>query len=299
MLEKSEQTRASFTVRDVTVVTVSYNSAEPLKAMLASLPTGTKAIIVDNSGQDNDALNALAQSPDTCLITNASNQGFGKACNRGGQAAETEFVLFLNPDTVARPGAIEALIASAERHGANTAFNPRIENSRQRPLFKRRSVLLPRSKWLRRGCPDVETEVPVLSGACIFVRKTTFEKVEFDPKIFMYHEDDDWSIRVSNLEDGKLVFVPDAIVTHASGHSSGRSPKIAEFKAFQLAKSRVYTMQKHGRFAPKLQAYLHLMTQFLNPQILWNRRKRAKAIGFMKGLIWADKDCSNPDDLPG
>lgn len=272
------------TLSDVTVITVSYNSAPVLKQMLSSLPNGVKTIIVDNAGSDGAALNELAQSPAVKILRNEKNLGFGRACNYGASHADTEFLFFLNPDSVVQPGTVEAFLAAAGRHPPQTAFTPRIANSNGSPNFRRRSVLLPRREWLPRGWPEVECEVPVVSGAAIFVRRAYFADVQFDPNIFMYHEDDDWSLRV-RAAGGKLVFVPVAHVVHMAGHSSGRDPEITRFKAYHLGVSRVYAMQKHGRPLARIRCLAHAAGGLLSPFLLFSSRKRAKQAGLVAG-VW-------------
>ena len=66
------------------------------------------------------------------------------------------------------------------------------------------------------------------------MKRTIFKKSGgFDPAIFLYHEDDDLSLRLSN-EFGKLYFVHDALVMHMEGQSSERSPDIAALKAWPI-----------------------------------------------------------------
>ncbi len=274
---------SGFTVSDVTIVTVSYNSSSVLRKMLASLPDGVKTIIVDNSGQDRQALVELSDTYDVELIKNPMNLGFGVSCNIGAHAAQTKYLLFLNPDTIVHEGAIEALLQAAENYNNNTAFAPKMDDGLGKPYFKRRSVLLPRNEWLPSGWPKTECEVPVLSGAAIFVSKSFFSEVSFDPAIFMYHEDDDWSLRVRAL-GGKLVFVPTSHVSHMSGNSSGRDPLITQFKAFHLGKSKRYAFKKHDVHLGKLRCYLEAYSQLFLPQNIFSSRRRAKCKGFLKGV---------------
>lgn len=268
----------------VTIVTVSYNSLAVLPRMLGSLPEGTPAVVVDNASADLPALRALVQPHAAQLIENAENIGFGPACNRGAETATTEFVLFLNPDAALAPGALEALVDAADRHPEAIAMNPRIENEDGSPAFKRRSVLLPRSRWMKREMPGSECEVSVLSGAALMVRRTDFEAVGgFDPAIFLYHEDDDLSLRLAAR--GKLMIIPAAVVRHAGGHSTVRSAEVAALKAWHMGRSRVYAMRKHGRpFAASL-AIGRALVQMLSPLTVLSARKRAKHVAFLRGTL--------------
>ncbi len=271
----------------VTVIAVCYNSMAVLPAMLASIPAETPVVIVDNASTDGAALGQAVAARGAKLIRNAENRGFGAACNQGAALAETEFLLFLNPDATLAPGALEALVAAAARHPNAVAMNPRIEEANGRPYFKRGSVLLPRSAWLDRGWPEADREVPVLSGAALFVRRADFAAVGgFDPAIFLYHEDDDLSLRL-NAERGPLLFVREALARHQGGHSSVRSPKVAAFKARHMGRSRVYATRKHGRRWAGGRALASALRQLVSPLVLLSKRKRAKQLGFLIGILSA------------
>ena len=69
----------------VTVITVSFNSAVPLKAMLSTIPKGYPVVVVDNASEDNSI--AVAESFGATVIANNKNSGFSRACNAGAVAA--------------------------------------------------------------------------------------------------------------------------------------------------------------------------------------------------------------------
>jgi len=267
----------------ITIITVAFNSTPVLMRMLRSVPAGTPVIIIDNSPQNDPVLRDLALQHGAQLVRNPRNLGFGVACNQGAALARTEFLLFLNPDAILDPGALDALVAAAGRYPQAAAMNPRISNADGSASFKRRSTLLPRSRWLPRGQPTADTEVPVLSRAAIFVRKAQFDAIGgFDARIFLYHEDDDLSLRLAAL--GPLMFIHDAHVIHQSGHSSGRSPAVAAFKGWHMGQSAVYAARKHKLPFGRTKALARGVLPLLSPAML-SRRKRAKHLGLLRGTI--------------
>jgi len=90
----------------VGVVVVTYRSAATIDACLRSLRTATTAslhvVVVDNASDDDSAARAELADPGAVLIRRATNDGYARANNEGLSAlpAETERVLFANPDTV-------------------------------------------------------------------------------------------------------------------------------------------------------------------------------------------------------
>ena len=271
----------------VTVVTVSYNSMAVLPDMLASLPVGTRTIVVDNGSDDLADLRILTQRLKAELVELPENLGFGVGCNRGAARAVSEFILFLNPDALAEPGTLDALVAAMDRHPTASAANPRIMNADGSAYFKRRSTLMPRAEFMPRGWPRADREVTVLSGAALMVRRADFAAVGgFDPAIFLYHEDDDLSRRL-RAERGPIMFIRDAVVRHLAGRSTVRSPRTAAFKAWHMGRSRVYTMRKHKRPFAFSAALVGAALQLLSPISLFSRRKRAKQWALLRGVISA------------
>ena len=276
---------------EVTVVTVCYNSEAVLPDMLASIPDGVRVIVVDNASRDRVAVHAIAAQHGARVIEMERNAGFGVACNAGAVAADTEFLLFLNPDAMLRPGALDALREAAQRHPEASAFNPRITHEDGSVHFKRRSNLLPRREWLPRRWPAAEGEVPVLVGSAIFIRSAHFMAVGgFDPHIFLYYEDDDLSLRLRH-EIGPLMFVPGAEVMHMGGASSVRSVAVARIKGHHLGRSRVYTSVKHGVNWGRSRAVFEAALGAISPLVLISPRKRAKEWSRLRSTI---RGCLDP-----
>ncbi|MCZ7489110.1 glycosyltransferase family 2 protein [Rhizobium rhizogenes] len=270
------------TLSDVTIVSVCYRSDAIVNGMIGSIPEPTPIILVNN-GQSNKFDN-LPRRSNIQIIELTENEGFGRGCNAGANVCTTPWILFLNPDAELTAGAIEALLSAAERYTDASAFNPRIANSDHSEYFKHRSWLLPRRKYMKRGWPKSDIAVPVLSGSAFFVSAKLFRQIGgFDPEIFLYHEDDDLSLRLSQL--GSLMFVREALVIHSSGHSSGRSPDVARLKAYHMAKSRIYTGIKHRRPVARLSTLLQAVLLILSPYTIFSPRRRAKGVGFLEGAV--------------
>lgn len=271
----------------VTIVTVSFNSTGPLSEMLNSVPEETPVVIVENGDKDLSGVRELARRPNTTLIENQTNEGFGVACNLGAASATTKYLLFLNPDALLSDDTLTKLVAASENYPHASAFNPRIEQSNGRPYFRRSSYLLPRSEWMPRGWPMADSEVPILSGAAIFVSRKNFDKVKgFDPKIFLFYEDDDLSIRLRR-ECGPIMFIKDASIKHIGGSSSERSPEVARLKALHKGHSRVYAAKKYGRPFARSYALLQATWQVFSPLVLVSKRKRAKQLALLRGVVQA------------
>lgn len=270
-------------MKDLTVIIVCYNSSSILPNLLASLPNNVAVTLVNNT--PNDRLDHLA-SDWVQIITPGRNVGFGVACNLGASNVGTQYILFLNPDTRLQSGAIDALMQSAKDHPEASAFNPVLTDSDGKLHNKRRSILLPRGHRLSAQAVQCDGVVPVLTGAALMVRADAFFQAgKFDSAIFLYHEDDDLSIRLKAL--GPLRIVGAAQVIHEGGHGSGDRIASASIKAFHMGQSRVYALRKHNRPMPLLRSLGRATLQLLSPTTWLSRRKRTKQVHFLRGILSA------------
>ncbi len=272
----------------VTVVSVSYNSAAVMEAMLGSLPPGVRRIVVDNGGTDDIA--EVARQADAHLVRLERNVGFGRGCNAGAERCDTEFIFFVNPDAIVEPGAVGALVDFFDSHPAAVAANPRIADGKGRARFRTRSMLASAGRAGRQAFPSEPTLCGTLLGSAFFCRRKAFEAVGgFDPAIFLYHEDDDLAVRLANA-GGQLFMVPQAGVRHQGGHSSGRSHAVARLKGYHMARARAHVMAKHGMRFAVARTLLRAGIEAMLPQNLLSARRRAKHLGQLQGALSAMRD---------
>ncbi|OED48498.1 glycosyl transferase [Rhodobacteraceae bacterium (ex Bugula neritina AB1)] len=281
----------------ISIITVTFNSSEIAAQLLRSIPAGVPVVLVDNASRDAEKTRALAAEHGARFIANSENTGFGRACNQGAAQADTEFLFFVNPDAELFPDTLEQLLMAADIHPEASAFNTRIIKGDGSLFFKRRSKLIPRSLWLGRDAAKQDGEVPVLSGGALLVRRSAFEQVGgFDPKIFLFHEDDDLSLRLKS-ECGPLRYVYAAQVRHLLGHSTERSAKTAALKAWYMGQSRVYAARKHGQRFGFLRALGEAALQLISPLNLLSARKRAKAWYYFRAIL-SSCQAQTADRLP-
>ena len=110
--------------RDVTVITVTFNSAAVIATLLATVPDHVRVILVDNDSND-DTVAIARRWPNVTVLALTSNSGFGAACNAGAALCDANYVFFVNPDAWLGPGCIETLAAAAANTPEPAAFNPR------------------------------------------------------------------------------------------------------------------------------------------------------------------------------
>ena len=279
--------KAHESVHPLSVVSVTYNSSTILPTMLGSLPSSVHVVVVDNGSADFARTKDIVGAHGGMLIGNQENVGFGRACNQGAKLVDTDLILFLNPDTSVTNGALDNLVRATESYPNASAFNPAIEDANGRPIFRRSSVIDPSSWRLPKGWPRSDQEVSVLSGAALLVRRHQFDALSgFDPKIFLYHEDDDLCLRLRK-RFGPLMFIRSALVVHQGGSSSGRDAATAHLKGFHMGQSRVYASLKHGKALAFERALIGAFGELLLLPRLFSARRRSKSVGYLSGILRA------------
>lgn len=235
------------TASRVTVVVVTYNSADVLDDCLASIDLhshDTRAIVVDNASADGSAEIARA-APFATVLCSEENEGFSKANNRALRMIDTEFALILNPDARLTASTIPQLLAAADRRESAAAIGPktvyddgRLQVSfgpdlglageyRQRRLV--RGVKAGEAWALERirELTSSERDVDWVSGSCLLLRMSAARAVGFfDERYFLYEEDADLCLRLRKA-GGAVVFAPAAVVRHELGTSMAKASKRA------------------------------------------------------------------------
>ena len=266
---------------NVSIVIVSFKSEEALSNLLPSIPLECEIIIVNNESPLPERIKEIRNFSE---ILNSENKGFGSACNIGVKAARKDYVFIVNPDTVFEDNTVIKLLELSEKLPEASAFTPKILNQKNSESFKRRSILLDKNNWLKTH-PATVSEIPVMGGAAIFIKKEIFFRVGgFDERIFLYHEDDDLSLRLKN-EIGPLIYCPDTSIIHEGGNSASRSPEISKLKGFHMGRSRVYAMKKHMIKNYRLKCLFLALIQLFSFQMLFSKRKRFKYLAFYHGVL--------------
>ena len=245
-------------------IIVNFNSGPHLAQCLRSLvecDNVTRIVVVDNGSSD-DSLSGLPGDSRIHIIRNRKNLGFSCANNRGmAKAGDDPFLLFLNPDTIVSVGSLAAMLEFMMSHPDVGMCGPLITNpdgTEQRGCRRDEPRPFPALKTMlglaRRGInhvdralPSKPIEVDAISGSCMLVRRTALEAVgPFDENYFLHCEDLDWCKRFW-LAGWKVMFVPDAVITHAKGACSrGRRVRVEWHKHRGMARYyRKFQRQNH------------------------------------------------------
>jgi N-acetylglucosaminyl-diphospho-decaprenol L-rhamnosyltransferase len=231
---------------EVGIVTVTYNSSRVLEEFLASCGdhgATHEIIVVDNGSADIAETRRLCALYSVNLIESPTNLGYGSAVNLGVSqlSPRIKYVIMVNPDVTFTTGAIETLFSALQHNPQWGLVGPQTLNAEgaQYPSARPFPNLLigvghalsgrvwPSNFFSRKYLTDLShltkpTPVGWLSGACIGVRRSTFNQVKgFDEGFFMYFEDVDLGKRV--IEAGfENHFIPNATIVHTGAHSTSQ-----------------------------------------------------------------------------
>lgn len=199
----------------VAIIIVSYNTKKLLSECLLSIYEHIKnvtfeIIVVDNASRDGSRQFILERFPRVKWVQSEENLGFGRANNIGVSHSESEYLFFLNSDTIILNNALESFVQYMDKHKEDkigvvgcslkdNALNPNTSygdfptpNSELKYLWR---------KLLRKNVYPIkcsEHNVDFVVGADMFMRADVFEEIGgFDPNIFMYYEETDLQKRLS------------------------------------------------------------------------------------------------------
>lgn len=253
----------------VDVIIVNWNGRRHLEACLPSLAGGRfqdfQLIVADNGSSDGSQAWLREVWPQVRLLDLGENLGFAEANNRAIRAGRAPWVALLNNDTVADPGWLEALLATAEADPRLAAVASRMSFMDQPEILNSTGIAVDPTgiAWDRLGgAPDAAGDAPARvfgasAGAALY-RRAALEAVAepdaagqaavFDPDFFMYLEDVDlaWRLRLAGWE---AAYAPQARVLHHQSASSGEG---SPFKNRLLARNKVWTLAKNYPFWPLL-----------------------------------------------
>jgi len=269
-------------VTSLSIVIVSFNARTHLENCLRSLSEAPPSMphditVVDNASTDGSVAAVRGGWPAVRVIAQPANAGFAAANNAGIRATGGELVLLLNNDTLAPPGAIDALTARLLECPEAAVAGPRLVDAHGRtelsfgpmisPVNELRQKLVVRLH--ERGVGPVtrrveraarrEHFVDWVSGACLLVRRAAAERAGLlDERFFLYTEDVDFCATIRG-QGGRILFTPAAEIVHLRGRSRATAPAAVNdwYRRSHLA----FYAKHHPAWAPILRAYLRLKGQ--------------------------------------
>lgn len=237
-------------MRDVVIVIPNLNGESVLGPCLSALPAAAagldyQTVVVDNASDDRSVDFVSETFPEVQVLVNSENLGFATACNRGGRAVESRYVLLLNSDVTLSAGSLEALVAHADAHPEVGGVTPLMcwpDGSPQGPI-------LGFSRHWRKGPAHTLSWLP---GTCLLLRREALDQVDWlDEAFFFYNEDLDLSWRLRKA-GWRLEFLETVRVRHVNGHATRRDVAVRARAIAEGYRGSVLLTRKHYPWATPL-----------------------------------------------
>jgi len=308
-----------FVRQTLSIIIVNWNSKDQLRACLGSIPCAAERVgewgelrqivVVDNGSSDGSDQGLDAGPFALKVLRNTDNRGFAAACNQGAQAAaESDLLLFLNPDTLlyadslmqplrglANPGnqdvgivGIQLVDDQGQIARSCARFPTAFQFLAQALAFDR---LLPKTghamkEWDHRASRYVDQVI----GAFFLIRGPLFRQLQgFDERFFVYFEEVDLAYR-ARQRGWTSLYLSDAKAFHKGG---GTSDQVRGRRLFYSLRSRLSYFSKHA--GPASNALILLVTWCIEPMarlfMLLAARRFDEIVHLREAyhLLWMDR----------
>ena len=267
---------------DISIIIVNYKSWAHLQNCLSSLESidqdsfSFEVIVVDNHSNDNNLEAFSKKFPTYQFVSNTGNYGFSSGNNFGAQQASGQFLLFLNPDTILKKGALLTMLQLAKEnldYGIVSCTKLNIEGNPEKDIrfFPKLATFFGISRAIYQGLNNKtlvqkfnkkkEVIFPDwVSGSVIFISKKWFDFVEgWNEDYWLYFEDVDLCKRITDA-GGKIALTKNASIIHCHGGASRLN-----LNTSALTKTEVI-ISKHvyisNNFNSKIKFLFHFMLLF-------------------------------------
>ena len=218
---------------EVSIIIPVFNQLRFTQACLASLQEhqGTErfeVIVVDDCSTDGTA-ESVPPMPGVVYLRNETNSGFIASCNHGAEKARGEYLVFLNNDTLVKPGWLTALLDTFSEEPLAGIVGSKLIYPDGRLQEAGGIIWRDASGWKYGKFDDAAKpqynylrEVDYCSATALMIPKALFHSVGgFDSRYApAYYEDTDLSFKVRRA-GYKILYQPFSEVIHYQGASGG------------------------------------------------------------------------------
>jgi len=277
----------SISRQNLSIVIVTLKSEKVIHQCIKSLNQNIPIIVVEHS--DNKKLKEDLEKKYNNLkcILAKSNLGMGSGNNIGLKAADTDYVLLLNPDVLLEENTIEELFIASQNLNNFSMLAPLEKNFNNYGFLNK--------KRTNKKLEDSPFEVDFIDGFSMLINKKKFKEIGyFDEKFFMYLENNDLCKR--SRDKGDLIYiVPKSKINHlaAKAVDNKYADEIEYSRNWHWIWSKYYFNKKHYGFLKSFlegfPRYCSSLVKFLFYLLINNKKKKKiyfnRASGFYNAFL--------------
>lgn len=238
-------------MKKIAVVILNWNGAKLLEQFLPSVVSFSEEAaiyVADNASTDNSIDVIQTQFPSVKIIQNSGNFGFAKGYNEALQFVEEPFYALVNSDIEVTKNWLVPIIEIFENESETAIIQPKILDFKKKTHFEYAGAAggfidkfgypFCRGRIFETIESDknqYDDEIPIFwaSGACFFIRKEVYRKLNgFDPDFFAHQEEIDLCWRAFNL-GYQTKFTYKSTVYHVGGATLQQSNPKKTFLNFR------------------------------------------------------------------
>lgn len=247
-------------MKKTAVIILNWNGKTLLEKFLPSVvrySDKAKIYVADNASTDNSVLFLKENYPNVEIIRNSGNFGYAKGYNEALKQVSEPYLVLLNSDVEVSENWLNPITEIFENEPQTVALQPKILDYKNKEYFEyagaaggfidKYAFPFCRGRIFSTIEKDENqyneiSEIFWASGACLFIRKETFDKFGgFDEDFFAHQEEVDLCWRIQN-ENLKIKYVPNSVVFHVGGATlKENSPQ----KTFLNFRNSLYTLLKN------------------------------------------------------
>ena len=204
--------------------------------------------LIDNASTD-DSVKLVSQNfPSVTIIKNDDNFGFAKGYNIALEQIEEEYYALVNSDVEVTKDWLKPVISSFDSNNDIGIIQPKILDFKNKEYFEYAGAAggfidkygFPYCRGrifdtIEKDSGQYNDEAPIFwaSGACFFIRKSIYRKLNgFDDDFFAHQEEIDLCWRALNL-GFKVRYIPSSVVYHVGGATLNESNPKKTFLNFR------------------------------------------------------------------
>ena len=222
-------------MKKIAVVILNWNGAKLLEQFLPTViehSDDATIYVVDNASTDSSIEVLKTKFPSVNIIQNDGNYGFAKGYNVALQQVEEDYYALVNSDVEVTEGWLSPILSVFDKELNVSIIQPKILDYKNKEYFEYAGAAggfidqygypFCRGRIFDtiekdNGQYDDETEIFWASGACFFIRKEIYRKLNgFDCDFFAHQEEIDLCWRAFNM-GYKAKYTSKSVIYHIGG----------------------------------------------------------------------------------